>query len=257
MKKFLTILLTGLLSACSVNAANTQTNNSNISSADILKMSAVNLYAFVSITDTVDGADTPTEEASDNVKKITSLKLSLYDKNTKKELESFDLKKVNARTKGEILRFEGGFKGIKSGDYNFKVMFKDEKNNIISEKEKELKISEKKIYELESYLKQVSIKKDSKAPITTDIELIEKKDDSFVKDQMIIGFKKEIDENKAKELINKMGIKIKELQKGAVNYYTVTFEGINLYEALIKANKDENVDYVEPNGIVTIQKLIF
>ncbi|GIW22846.1 MAG: hypothetical protein KatS3mg068_1853 [Candidatus Sericytochromatia bacterium] len=255
MKKIFTILLTGILSACNVNVANSQNNNSSTLSTDITKMSAVNIYGFVSVIDTVDGSDTPIEEASDNVKKINSLKLSIYDKNTKKELESFELNKVDTRTKGEILRFEGGFKGIKSGEYNFKVMFRDDKNNIVSEKEKELKISEKKIYELESYLKQTSIKRDSKGTINTDIQLIEKKEDSFVKDQMIIGFKKEIDENKARELITKMGIKIKEIQKGALKYYNVTFEGVNLYEALIKANKDENVEYVEPNGIVTIQKL--
>lgn len=254
MKKILTILLSGILSACNVNMANGQ-NNTSISSADIAKMSAVNLYGYVSIVDTVDGSDTPTQEATDNVKKISSLKLSIYDKNTKKEIESFDIKKVDPSTKGEILRFEGGFKGIKSGDYNFKLMFRDDKNNVISEKEKELKIGEKKIYDLDSYLKQVSVKKDSKAPITTDMDLLEKKDDSFVKDQFIIGFKKETEEAKAKELIGKMGIKIKELQKGALNYYNVTFEGVSLYEALIRANKDENVDYVEPNGIVTIQKL--
>jgi hypothetical protein len=254
MKKLLTLFLTGILSACNVSIADSKNNTSSTSLSDIEKMAAVNVYTYVSIVDTVGGSDTPIEEATDNVKKINSVKLTIYDKNSKKELETIDIKKVETRTKGEIFRFEAGFRGIKSGDYNFKLLFKDDKNNTISEKEKELKIIDKKIYEIESYLKQVSVKRDSKAPITVDINLLEKKEDSFVKDQIIIGFKKEIDEAKAKDLINKMGIKVKEIQKGALKYYNVTLQGTPLYEALIRANKDENVDYVEPNGIVTIQK---
>lgn len=257
MKKILTVLLTSILAACGTNIANSKNDNTSISSTDIAKMSAVNLYGVVSISKTTTGADTPIEEASDNTKKISHLKLSLYDKDSKKEIETFSLDKKDTRLKGEIFRFEAGFKGIKSGDYNFKLSFQDDKNNIVSEKEKELKIDEKKIYDLESSLEQVSINSDEKAPITTDIILTEKEDTSYEKDHIIISFKKDTEEAKSKELINKMGIKVKDLDKSSLNFYNVTLDNTPLYEALIRASKDENVEYVEPNGIVSIQQKLF
>ena len=262
MKKVVSIvILSFMLASCGTGMATNNNNNNNTSNnsntvtnvdnKEYQKLSAVEVTAVVRVTESVSGSDTPTDEMSEKVAKITKATLSVFDakmvlKNT------YELKKVDPSTKGEVLKFSADYKGLPTDAANFKFVFSNNDNSVTFETSSKAELKEKTIYKAMAVLEQVSAKKDAAAPETASSSVEEFKADNYVKDEFIFGLKSEFKEEEIKDLLQKNGIKISEFRKGALSNTVKFSEPSSVAEALLIASSLNKFDYVEPNGIVTI-----
>lgn len=222
----------------------------NVENKEYQNMAAVNVVGSVRISDIMGGSDTPTEEMSEKVSKISKATLSVFDSKSK-IIDTYDLKKIDPSTKGEVLRFVGGYRGIPTNAEIFKLVFLTSDNSVIFESQTKSTLKAKTIYDLTGELAQVSTKKDVTGKETITINIDEKKPEDYVDKEFLFGMKEDYKEEEIKELLMKNGIKVTELKKGVITA-TVKFSEPTLSEALIIATKLNKFDYVEPNGVVSI-----
>ena len=138
MKRVYALFICGLiLSSCGTSMANNNGNkvvtNTTLASykenTSYAKDAAVDISASVNITDTVTGDDTPTSEANEKVSKIDNVVVSLFDDKSK-FIDTFTLKKVEPSIKGQITKFNSGFKAVPEGNITFKFVFNDKDNSV-------------------------------------------------------------------------------------------------------------------------------
>lgn len=214
------------------------------------KMAAININALVRISQIVSGDDTPIDEMNEKVKKISRATLSIFDPKSVL-INTFELKKVDTSSKGEVLKFTGGYQDIDTKANIFKLVFLTSDNSVIFEAETKITLKEKTIYDITGDLIQVSVKREDKTPETVKLNIEEKKPEQYAPNQFLFGMKEDFKEEEIKNLLLKNGIKVTNFKKGII-VNTVTFSEPSLAEALIIASKLKKFDYVEPNGIVSI-----
>lgn len=217
---------------------------------DYEKMAAINISGIVRISDTVTGSDTPTDEMSEKVSKISKATLSIFDEKSRL-INTFELKKIDPGTKGEVIKFVGGYKGIETNANIFRFVFLTSDNSVIYEVESKSTLKAKTIYDVTADLAQTSAKKDVTAPEKLVLNINEKKPEEYMPNQFLFGLQSDFKEEEIKSLLEKNGIKVTEFRKGIITN-TVTFSEPSLPEALIIATKLNKFDYVEPNGVVSI-----
>ena len=253
MKKIISAsILSFMLVACGTTMAknNKGSTTINVDNKDFQKMAAGEITASIRVTGSVDGSDTPTAEVSEKVSKITKATLSFFDskmiiKNT------YDLKKVDPGTKGEVMKFSAGYRPIPTDAVNFKLVLSSADNSTTYESEYKGSVKEKTIYKINGDLAQVSAKKDVTAPDKITLTIDELKAESYVQGEFIYGMKAQMKEEDVKRLLEENGIKVTEIRKGILSS-TVKFSEPSTAEALLIATKLNRFDYVEPNGIVSI-----
>ncbi len=254
MKKVVSVLVLSLmLVACGTTMAkNNNTNNTtiNVDNKDFQKMAAGEITASVRVTESITGNDTPTDEMSEKTSKITKATISFFDekmviKNT------YELKKVDPTTKGEVLKFTAGYRPIPTDAVNFKFVLSSSDNSVHYDVEVKGKVTEKNIFKINADLSQLSAKKDVTAPdkIIATIEELESK--NYAQGQFIYGMDGEMKDEDVKKLFEENGIKVTEIKKGILSS-TVKFLSPSTAEALLIATKMNKFRYVEPNGIVTL-----
>jgi len=217
------------------------------------KLAAVDLIADVAIIDTVTGADTPLDEASEDVKSLDIATASIF---TDKMifLDSFSLKKKEPNIKGQIKSFKTPFAGVNEGKIKFKMNFSGNNGDTFFDvPDYDITLKAKSLYRAVLKLDQTSIKRDSTLKAKAKLNIEEIKADEYVPNQILIGAK--MTEADVKKLLEKEGVKVTELKKGLLDNYTVTFSEPSISEALIISSKINKFDYVELNGIV--QKISF
>ena len=224
------------------------TNVETSSISNYSKSSAVKISASISISGA--NSDTPTDEMNSDISKIKSLKVSIYDKDSKL-INTLSMQKTDASLKGEVLKFENPFIALSEGSTKFNFAFYDDSNNKILETESTSTLEAKELFNVKAEIVQNSIKKDPEAKISSkDVNINKIETKNYKTGEFIVGLKEKMDTDKLKSLIEKSGIKVTSINQGFLNAYTVKFSSPDsVAEALILASQIKDLEYLEQNSI--------
>jgi len=222
---------------------------------DYSNSAAVKLIASVSVS-SKKGADTPLDEASEKLKKISKVTVSVFDEKMKL-LDILNLSKDDASVKGEIYRFTTGFRAFPKGKLFVKYAFFDKEQQTLFNNETEFVFKEKNLYQVTSSLEQESILVNSAGDLKTNKTIVDEITEAeYAKGQMNIGVRSDakLTPDELKKLLTDRGIKVTEMKGiGVPGTYNVSFSEPDTSSALIIASLIDKLEYAEQNGVVSIQ----